>query len=670
MDIEVPASPHQASQPDAAHERLESWKEIASYLKRDVRTVQRWEQSKNLPIHRLPGKHGAVYARKSELEIWRKGEKPESPGQTRPLVIAFVMAAFLAVLATTTMSLLRRESVPADEARTSTPLTSYLGDEESPSFSPDGAHVTFAWEGPRRDNFDIYVKPVGTGGAQRVSSDPAYETSPVWSPDGRFIAFLRRLSNGKEAVILIPAFGGEERRISESYQSPENPAGPFLAWTPDARWLVVARRPSPAAPYELDLVSLEDDRSLRLTAPPAHSWGDAGPALSPDGKRLVFSRTRSVGSSELLLLSLSDKFEAVGEPQGVPSGSTYPSSPVWISDTKIVFCSGLTKDGSSKLFSLSTDFARWRATDQTASQRLSLGEGVLSPAFSPKTGRLAYTRAFSDRNIWRLSLADKTARPEIFLSSSSEDGTPKFSPDGKKIVFASSRSGSMEVWLADSDGSQPTRLTSFGGPLTGSPAWSPDSRSIAFDSTASGHPDVYTVSAQGGTARRLTTSPANDALPAWSPDGKWIYFTSNRTGKYEIWKVSTFGGEAVSMHAEGSNPTASPDGRFVYFVKAVPNDSLWRIPSDGGDEELVLEAVADGWSLSIRKNGIYFVGHAASGLSAPIRVLSFETGRVQTIITLERAIGFGLAVSPDEKVLLYTQLDQAGSDLMSVENFR
>jgi Tol biopolymer transport system component len=661
MDSEVPASPH---------ERLESWKEIAGYLKRDVRTVQRWEQSKNLPVHRLPGKHGAVYAWKSELETWRNGEKPEATRRTRPFVMALGIAALLAGVLPTTVWLLRRESAPAEASRAPIPLTSFLGDEEYPSFSPDGAHVAFAWEGPHRDNFDIYVKPVGTGETLRVSSDPAYETSPVWSPDGRFIAFLRRLSNGKEAVILIPAFGGEERRLSESYQSPLDPVGPFLAWMPDSRWLVVARRPSSAAPYELNLVSLADGKSRRLTTPPAHSWGDAGPALSPDGKRLVFTRTRSIGIGELLLQTLSNKLEVVGEPQRVPIGSTYPNSPVWISDNEIVFSSGFLKDGRARLFRLSTDFSRLKATDQVASQRLPFGEGILFPAFSPKTGHLAYVRAFSDRNIWRLSLADKTARPETFLSSSGEDNTPKFSPDGRSIGFGSSRSGSMEIWLADSDGSHPTRLTSFGGPLTGSPAWSPDSRTIAFDSVASGHPDIYTVSAQGGTVRRLTTSPANEAVPSWSPDGRWIYFNSNRTGKDEIWRVSAFGGEAVPMHIEGFNPAVSPDGRFIYFMKTPHNNSLWRIPSQGGDEELVLEHVASRLSLSVGKKGIHFVGGAAPGMLQSVRFLSFKTGKIQTIITLEKAFGFGLAVSPDEKVLLYTQLDQAGSDLMVVESFR
>jgi Tol biopolymer transport system component len=470
-----------------------------------------------------------------------------------------------------------------------------------------------------------------------------------------------------ETIVVIPASGGEEARIADSYQSPLQVAGPFLTWTSDSGRLVIARRRSPGGPYELELVSLEDKSIRRLTVPPADSWGDTGPAISPDGAKLLFTRTRSLGISELLLISLSKNLEAGGEPLAVPTGGAYPHSPVWIDNDEIVFCTGLVKTGTARLFSLRINAAGSRMRDQPAPQPVFIADGTL-PAFSRKTGRLAYTRIFSDGNIWRLSLAGKIPRPETFVSSSREDNVPRFAPDGKKIAFGSSRSGSLEIWMSDSDGSHSKQLTSFGGPLTGSPAWSPDSRTVAFDSIASGDPDVYTVSAPGGTVRRLTTSPANDALPSWSRDGKWIYFTTNRTGKYEIWKVSASGGEPVPMHADGSNTIPSQDGRFVYFVKI--DKSLWRIPSDGGREELAVEAVANGWSVAAGRRGIYFIGKTTSGEGPPIQYLSFETGKILTLIKLERAAGYGLAVSPDEKTLLYSQLDSAGSDVMAVDNFR
>ena len=96
------------------------------------------------------------------------------------------------------------------------PLTTYPGFQGEPTFSPDGNQVAFAWDGEKRDNGDIYIKLIGTGGPPlRVTTDQAADYSPAWSPDGRFIAFLRELSGERAAVLLIPALGGPEHKVAE-----------------------------------------------------------------------------------------------------------------------------------------------------------------------------------------------------------------------------------------------------------------------------------------------------------------------------------------------------------------------------------------------------------------------------------------------------------------------
>ena len=88
------------------------------------------------------------------------------------------------------------------------PLTAHPGWEGAPSFSPEGNQVVFAWNGEKQDNFDIYVKLIGTGGLFRLTDHPNAEGSPVWSPDGRWIAFQRELEQDRVAVLLKPAIGG------------------------------------------------------------------------------------------------------------------------------------------------------------------------------------------------------------------------------------------------------------------------------------------------------------------------------------------------------------------------------------------------------------------------------------------------------------------------------
>ena len=93
------------------------------------------------------------------------------------------------------------------------------GVERYPSFSPDGNHVAFTWTGPKQDNPDIYVQQIGAGSPLRLTTDPRNDYNPVWSPDGRWIAFLRgessRKHGGKSELRLIPPLGGPERKLAE-----------------------------------------------------------------------------------------------------------------------------------------------------------------------------------------------------------------------------------------------------------------------------------------------------------------------------------------------------------------------------------------------------------------------------------------------------------------------
>jgi Tol biopolymer transport system component len=115
------------------------------------------------------------------------------------------------------------------------------------------------------------------------------------------------------------------------------------------------------------------------------------------------------------------------------------------------------------------------------------------------------------------------------ITSTKFDHGAQYSPDGRKIVFISRRSGYPEIWVADSDGSNSTRLTTMEAPLVGMPHWSPDGHRIVFDSTLEKQFELYVINADGSGLRRLTYDPAGDAVGSWSHDGRWIYFLSKRS---------------------------------------------------------------------------------------------------------------------------------------------
>ena len=194
---------------------------------------------------------------------------------------------------------------PADALVTPVPLTSYVGQELEPSLSPDGNFVAFTWNGERQDNFDIYVKQIGTERPLRLTTDRAKDFGPAWSPDGRFIAFGRLSGPLKAGIFVIPAIGGPERKLTETLAPHTRKPDPFLAWSPDSKWLVVSehldtqqqliRSPLPESggpPASLFLCSVETGERRRLTTAPSGSLFDAGPAFSPDGRALALSAGR------------------------------------------------------------------------------------------------------------------------------------------------------------------------------------------------------------------------------------------------------------------------------------------------------------------------------------------------------------------------------------------
>ncbi len=387
---------------------------------------------------------------------------------------------------------------PSDEAAPeplrAVQLTSYPGSESSPSFSPDGDQVAFSWDGENQDNLDIYVKMIGSETPLRLTTDPAQDFSPAWSGDGRTIAFLRKLPEGKAAVLQIPAIGGPERMVAEISDPTSVHVArrfpPHLAWAPDDDGLVVGDRSSPDDPSALFLLSTESGQKRRLTSPPAKSIGDSGPAFSPDGRSLAFARRLGYLASDIYLLALAEGLTPNGEPKRLTFRNLPSWSLTWTPDGReIVYGSGRFVESSSL----------WRISVSRSGEpeRLPVaGEEVDLPAISRRGNRLAYTKRSRDTNIWRLPLRESgsgAAAATRLISSTRDDHNSQYSPDGKRIAFSSSRTGTYGIWLSDPDGSNAAPLFLKGGAHSATPRWSPDGRSILYTQVDQSQSDLMLV---------------------------------------------------------------------------------------------------------------------------------------------------------------------------------
>jgi len=575
------------------------------------------------------------------------------------------------------------------------PLTAYPGHELWPSFSLDGNQVAFSWNGEKQENYDVYVRLVDGGVPLRLTSNPAPDIYPAWSPDGRNIAFIRtaaarlnvnNLSGGP--VYLISPLGGTERKLTDMMTT-------SLAWMPDGKSLIISVQDIAGfsrldlldsnrinlAPVSLFQLAIDGTTIRRLTFPdpPPNNFGGQGtevaaatdwmPAVSPDGQNIAFTRRGELH----IMTATGGNVRRLTKDRGSILGM------VWINNRVVLFSSD--RRGTRTLWRIAAD-ARSEPQPVAGIE----GQGSYPTiAFSTKPPRrLAYARSTFDTNIWIMQLSTRdngvariVTAPAPVIGSTREDYSPDFSPDGKRIVFASDRSGYLEIWVSNTDGSNTEQLTTLASQRSGTPRWSPNGQNIAFDSLAAGNNDIWMVGAEGGAPQQLTTEPSNDARPSWSRDGRWIYFRTDRSGTQQIWKMPSTAPYKPAIQVTrngGYEAFESFDGKLLYYIK--PREGLWSVPVAGGTEVSVLKDVWHShWRLA--ESGIYFLDFTTSLSSnspapIPLRFYSFTSHKLQTVYTLQKNVNRsipGLAVTPDGRWILWSQIDNQGSDLTLVENF-
>lgn len=156
----------------------------------------------------------------------------------------------------------------------------------------------------------------------------------------------------------------------------------------------------------------------------------------------------------------------------------------------------------------------------------------------------------------------------VLIPHKAFEESPRWSPDGKRLAWVSTRFGNQEICSVNAEGGDLQRLTNDNG-FDNNPAWSPDGKQIVFASSRDGNFELYSMHADGSQVRRLTNHPAIDQWPTWSPDGKQIAFTSNRDGNYEIYVMQADGSSLrnLTRHRSQENFAAwSPDGKRIAFI--------------------------------------------------------------------------------------------------------
>jgi Tol biopolymer transport system component len=572
-----------------------------------------------------------------------------------------VVAAALGVLVSAW--LFSPQSSPPGAPPVLRPLTSYTGTEMQPSFSPDGKQFAFVWDGGT-GNFDVYKQSVEGGSPVRLTTDAALDLFPSWSPDGLHIAFIR-VSPSDNSLYIRPATAGQERRlVSIETRELDWMANPQLfthqpgpTWSRDSKYLIISDCREPDGTDSLYEISIDNGHWRKLTNPEPGSLGDFSPALSPNGRFLAFVHQGSTrGDSTINLLSDDHIVRRIwSEERGI-------SSLAWMSDSQLLFTSN--RSGPNLLW-------RLRVGGGVPSPILGAGRGMSFISYARATGAVAFAQENWNTNIWRVRLkqSGRGISAEKFLSSSRKTDSAEYSPDGKAVVFVSDRLGTRQIWGSKADGSDPVQLSRV-APETpiGTPRWSADGRQIVYDTMRNRHSAIAIMNADGTQPHIFASDAWDDMMPSWSHDGLWIYFACKVGGTLKVCRKAVAGGETESITTRtGGEPRESPDGRFVFYAAA---KGMWRVPRDGG-QEAPLPGLQDAdpkryWT--VVNDAIYLLKSTRKPWVVYRYVLA--TGAISPMVTIEKQPDFGspgLAVSPDLDYLLFGRIDQQGTDIAMVE---
>jgi Tol biopolymer transport system component len=558
-------------------DRLDSWKEIAAYLNRDVTTVQRWEKREGMPVHRhLHYKLGSVYAWRAELDAWARGRNlPAAPenGNGAPLpssaelaprsaisttitrwTFVLPLAAVIAALAIGILFWLHKTEYfwrnPIAGARFQT-VTDLDGVAQAATVSRDGHFVAFLSD--RDGQMDVWVTQAGSGEFHNLTRGSAPElVNPSvrtmgFTPDGSLVTFWVRKQNGSSggdiSIWAVPTLGGQPRPYLEGVAE--------FDWSHDGSRLVY-HTPGPGDPLFVSDGSRRSEGPPIFTAPAGlHSHF---PLWAPDSAYIYFVQGALPDKLAIWRIRPSG-----GNPERITSHEGRVTHPVLLDRRTLMYLASDADGSGPWLYSVDVE--------RRIPHKLSSGlDRYTSLAASADGRRLVVTQASPKSTLWRLRLADSAAEASAATRISLTTSTG-FSPrmGSGYLLYVSATGTSESIWkLANGTGTE--LWSGVGARVFGGPAISPDGGSIAFSVLQHEQKLLYVMQADGTNARIVSDSLDLQGAPTWAPDGQSITSAAEEYGVPHLFRIPVDGrAPALFVQEYSVDPTWAPDGRFAVY---------------------------------------------------------------------------------------------------------
>jgi Tol biopolymer transport system component len=578
--------------------RLDSWKEIASYLGRGIRTVQRWEREEGLPVHRLDhAKRGSVYASRRELTAWwesrrRPDSAPASTGATASAaperVTSTAAATFWPALSSDARMVVYVSDAGKDGESpqvwlqqiggAAVQLTAGQRDCEEPTFSADDTRVLFTATGDSTRN--VYEIPT-LGGQPRLVRRAARNAK--YSPDGKWLAYIA--IGARDSLRVVPTDGGAERTLATDLVDIA-----CATWSDDGRHLLVVAHPDPSLELDCWIAPLKGGPSLGtgvmkhgrrqglLVIRPSPAW---------EGDSVFYTAAGRQGVQIWRQRISTQTFEATGAPEAMTPGGDYAFFP---SVTRGHLCFVGTH-ADVNLWSVAIDAAT--GTAHGPLRRLTRGAGVVLHLTMSQDGRtLAHFGVDMTGSRFHVRNLENGSDARIEIEPGANSGFPALSPSGQRLAYSAIVPGppvQRPLFLTSITGGE-TRLVR--DDCGGRPKLWLDEQTLLIETFGSGLNAFLIVEMRDGAQRPLVLSATRKVSnPRISPDGRWLAFDATTPGGLPTIAIAPLRRDTPVQESEwilisesASHPFWSRDGCRLYYLPTFPNiDIRSRVFARGFD---------------------------------------------------------------------------------------
>jgi len=459
-----------------------------------------------------------------------------------------------------------------------------------PALSPDGEKIAFSYMG------DLWVVASAGGKAARLTNHAAYDREPVWSPDGRWIAFTSNRM-GNNDIFIIPSGGGDVRQIT--FHSGSDIATDF---SPDGQWIYfTSGRASSSSIYKIKIDGSDGASGNALPVLETY-WNRSYDAkVGPGGRSVLFSLGMENGSkwrkgyhganSAKIWLKEFDRDEA----KLLVSGESNAFWPCWSADGGRIYFISDRDAGCKNIWSAANDGSGIRSVTRFRENDVKwfkTARNVPKAVYERDFGIWITDLNTGESHAVRIDAPAETKENRTFFVTDGQVSEFRLSPDGKKIAAVVRG----EIFVTSTEGGYARNITNSSC-RERSIIWDKDSRSIIYVSDKDAQPDLYVVSALGNEEpRRLTRTDGDIQSPALSPDGKLIaYFSGARQLRVmqpdgandRLVIEDDFGGRF------GDDCVWAPDSRYIAVVTNGANQDIFAVSVETGEKTALTNTAYD-----------------------------------------------------------------------------